>query len=178
MEKNQITYSKAFKLKEPIAINVINSLYCYDQVRFFVELIPDLIQKYYNSKLAAKDLSNLGWIIRAMTNFIDSAEMTALLQKYSNSGFVQMRPDTPLINSLDVANRSEILSDQMLDWLNSLPADQQRKMYSMEEMKDFFLSKLFFNEFLKWIDLVVTHNNITFVELLDAYYRWFPIRPR
>lgn len=178
MEKNQITYPKIFKLKEQIAINVINSLYCYDQVKFFVELIPDLIQKNCNSELAPKDLSNLGWIITTMTNFIDSTEMTALLQKYRNSDCMKMKPDTPLIDSIDVANRSEVLSDHMLDWLNTLPADQQRKMYSMEEMKDFFISEFFFNEFLKWLDLVVTDNNITFVELLDAYYRWFPIRSR
>ncbi|CAM4273233.1 hypothetical protein SAMN06265348_109306 [Pedobacter westerhofensis] len=178
MEKNQITYPKTFKLKEPIAINVINSLYCYDQVKFFVELIPDLIQKHCNSALASKDLNNVGWIIKTMINFIDSTEMTALLQKYRNSDCAQMKPDTPLIDSFDVANRSEILSDQMLDWLNSLPADQQRKMYPMSEMKEFFISEFFFNEFLKWLDLVVTDNNIIFVELLDAYYSWFPIRPR
>jgi hypothetical protein len=148
------------------------------RLSFFIELIPDLIQKNCNSKLAPKDLTNLGWLIRAMTSFIDSIEMTALLQKYSNGDCVQMKPDTPLINSVNVANRSEVLSDQMLDWLNSLPANQQRKMYSMEEMKDFFISEFFFNEFLKWLDLVVTDNNITFVELLDAYYSWFPIRPR
>jgi len=178
MEKSQITPSKTFKLRQQTAINVIDSLYYYDQVKFFIELIPDLIQKNCNSKLAPKDLTNLGWLIRAMTSFIDSIEMTALLQKYSNSDCVQMKPDTPLINSVNVANRSEVLSDQMLDWLISLPANQQRKMYSMEEMKDFFISEFFFNEFLKWLDLVVTDNNTTFVELLDAYYSWFPIRPR
>lgn len=173
-----MTYPKIFKLKEQIAIHVFNSLYCYDQVKFFVELIPDLIENNNHTKLAPKDLSNFSWLIKVMANFIDSTEMTALLRKYSKIDCVQMKPAISLINSIDVTNRAEILSDQMLDWLNNLPAYQQRKMYLMKEMKDFFISEFFFNEFIKWLDLVVTDNNINFVELLDAYYSWFPIRPR
>jgi hypothetical protein len=178
MKKNQKTYPKTFKLKEQIAIHVINSLYCYDQVKFFVELIPDLIENNSHTKLAPKDLSNFSWLIKVMANFIDSTEMTALLRKYSKIGCVHVKSDIPLLDSREVVNRPEILSDQMLEWLNNLPIHKQRKIYLMEDMKDFFMSEFFFNEFIKWLNLVVTDDNITFVELLDAYYSWFPIRLR
>lgn len=171
-------YSKTFKLKEQISINLIDSPYRYNQVKFLVGLIPDLIQKNDYSKLNHKDLSNIGWLIKVMTKFIDSSEMSVLLQKFSQIGYIQMEPNVRALNTKDIKTRSEILSDQMLEWLNNLPAYKQREIYSVEDMRDFFISEFFFNEFIKWLDLVVTDNNITFVELLDAYYSWFPIRPR
>ena len=74
-----------------------------------------------------------------------------------------------------LSNKSRL---QMLEWLNNLPAYKQMEIYSVEDMRDFFISEFFFNEFMRWLDLVVTDDNITFVELLDAYYSWFPISPR
>ena len=178
MDKSQLKVLKTFKLKQQTAIDVFDSLYNYEDVKFFVELIPDLILAHNYSKLNQKDLANLGWLVTTMTRLIDSAEMTALLQKLSYTTCVKMKPDIPIISAINTANRLELLSDQMLNWLNSSPAHRKRKIYTMEEMKDFFISSFFFNEFKKWLDQVITNRNITLVELLDAYYSWFPCMPR
>ncbi|WP_158795888.1 hypothetical protein [Pedobacter sp. L105] len=178
MEKSQIKILKTFKLKQQTAIDVFDSFYSYEDVKFFVELIPDLMLKNNYSNINQKDHANLGWLIKNMTRLIDSDEMTELLQKFSNTESVKMKPDIPLINNIGIANRLEIFSDQMLEWLNCLPAHQKRKIYTMEEMKDFFISVFFFNEFIKWLDQVITDKDTTLVELLDSYYSWFPSMPR
>jgi|GEM_PF-2677620 len=178
MEKSQTKVLKTFKLKQQTALDVFHSFYNYEDVKFFVELIPDLIQKNHYTKLNQKDRANLGWLIKNMTRLIDSDEMTELLKKFSYTECLRMKPDIPLINSINIANRSELFSDQMLEWLNSLPAHQKRIIYTMEEMNDFFISAFFFNEFIKWLDLVITDKDTSLVELLDAYYSWFPCKPR
>ena len=178
MEKSQPKVLKTFKLKQQTAIDVFDSLYNYEDVKFFVELIPDLILAHNYSKLNQKDLANLGWLVKIMTRLIDSDEMTALLQKFSYTTCVKMKPDIPIISGINTANRLELLSDQMLEWLNSLPSHQKRKIYTRKEMKDFFISAFFFNEFIKWLDQVITDKDITLVDLLDAYYSWFPCKPR
>lgn len=178
MEKSQTKALKTFKLKQQTALDVFHSFYNYEDVKFFVELIPDLIQKNHYTKLSQKDHANLGWLIKNMTRLIDSDEMTELLEKFSNKECVRLKPDTSLFNNINMTNRPELFSDQMLEWLNSLPAHQRRKIYTTEEMKDFFISALFFNEFIKWLDQVITDNDTTLVELLDAYYSWFPCKPR
>jgi len=178
MEKSQTKALKTFKLKQQTAIDVFHSFYNYEDVKFFVELIPDLILKHNYSKLHQKYHANLGWLITTMTRLIDSDEMTELLQKFSYTECVRLKPDISLINNINITNRSELFSDQMLEWLNSLPAHQRKKIYTMEEMNNFFISAVFFNEFIKWLDQIITDKDTTLVELLDAYYSWFPCKPR
>lgn len=173
-----MTVLKTFKLKQQTAIEVLDSCYNYEDIKFFVELIPDLILRNNYSRLNQKDHANLRWVIKTMARLIDSAEMTLLLQKFSQTQCVEMKPETSLIKAINISNRPEIISDQMLEWLNSTPTHQKKEVYAMEEMKDFFISELFFNEFIKWLNQVITDKNITLVELLDAYYKWFPYKPR
>lgn len=173
-----MTVLKTFKLKQQTAIEVLDSCYNYEDIKFFIELIPELILGNNYSILNQKDHANLGWLIKTVARLIDSAEMTSWLQKFSQTECVKMNPDPPLIETINISNRPEIISDQMLEWLNSAPAHQKREVYAMEDMKDFFISELFFNEFIKWLDQVITDKNITLVELLDAYYKWFPYKPR
>ena len=178
MEKSQTKVLKTFKLKQQTAIDVFHSFYNYEDVKFFVELIPDLIQKNHHTKLNQKDHTNLGWLIKAMTRLIDSDEMTELLEKFIYKECVRMKPDIPMINNINTANRLEFLSDQMLEWLNSSSIHKKKKIYAMEEMNDFFISAVFFSDSIKWLDQVITDKDTTLVELLDAYYSWFPLKPR
>lgn len=178
MKKRQTLVQLTFKLTPHTAIDVFDSSFKYEDVKFFIELIPDLILRNNYSELNQKDFLNLEWLIKTMTTLIDSAKMTDLLQKFNLTKYIIIEPDNPIINTVNIANRSEILSDQMLDWLNSSSAHRKRKIYTIDEMRDFFISEFFFNEFLKWLEQIVTNKNITLVELLVAYYNWFPYKPR
>ena len=113
-----------------------------------------------------------------MTKLIDSSEMTALLNKFRYVTSVRLQPNTPLINAVDIDYRSKILLAELLTWTNNLPKERKRKLDAITAMKELFLSAFFFNEFIKWLDYVMVKDKITLVELLDAYYSWFPFRPQ
>jgi len=74
--------------------------------------------------------------------------------------------------------RSEILSNEMLNWVNALPYATRRKMGFVPSMEEFFTSEFFFKEFIKWVQQLNLTILTTVVEILDAYYCWFPILPQ
>lgn len=174
MKKNQITIEKKFRLKVQTAIDVINSLYSYDHVKFFVELIPDLVLNNDWPNLNKQNAENLGLLIKIMTKLIDSREMTEMLKSFSQLDVIKQKPSVPLLEKIDIAYRSTVLSEQMLNWLNNLAPEKKRSMKPLQAMNEFFYSEIFFNEFLDWLNLINLSKKTTLVELLDAYYNWFP----
>ena len=95
-----MTVLKTIRLKQQTAIEVLDSCYNYEDIKFFVEMIPDLILRNNYSALNQKDHANLGWLIKTMARLIGSAEMTSLLQKFNQAKCVKMKPETSLIKAI------------------------------------------------------------------------------
>jgi len=177
MEKPLVKPQTSFRLRERTAIDVINSMYSYEQVKFFLDLVPALILKNDCRQLTPTELNHLVQVVDLISKLIVSKELSLLLKKIKSQPTVLTQPKRSLKSKVNVHERAEILSNEMLIWANALPVNKRRRIGSVSTMDVFFTSAFFFKEFIKWLQRLHIRDSMTLVELLDAYYKWFPIKP-
>ncbi|SEA10425.1 hypothetical protein SAMN05443550_1023 [Pedobacter hartonius] len=169
----------SFRLTEHLAIELINSDYTYNQLKFFMNLLPALTFKNNLQFLDQRELQLLAEFVKIISGLIDSKELSLLMDKFCSQPILKITSKKKsVIQKVDFKKRSEILSNEMLNWVNALPYAKRRKMGSVPSMEEFFTSEFFFKEFIKWMQQINLTTSSTLVEILDAYYRWFPIMPR
>jgi hypothetical protein len=179
MDKSIKMSETSFRLNEHSAIELINSVYTYKQLKFFMDLLPALTIKNNIQSLDKAELQLLAQLVSILSSLIDSTELSYLLIKFSSQQTIKIpSKKRSFRKKIDIKRRGEILSNQMLQWISALPSETRGSMGSIPSMEEFFTSEIFLKEFIKWVRLLNLKTDTTLVEILDAYYCWFPVMPQ
>jgi hypothetical protein len=90
----------------------------------------------------------LAEFVKIISDLIDSRELSLLLDKFCSQPIFKVTfKKRSVRQKVDFKRRSEILSNEMLNWVNALPYATKRKMGSVPSMEEFFTSEFFFKEF-------------------------------
>jgi hypothetical protein len=169
----------SFRLTEHLAIELINSDYTYNQLKFFMNVLPALTFKNDLQFFDQRELQLLAEFVKILSGLIDSRELSLLLDKFCSQPILKKTSNKRSVKQkIDIDKRSETLSNEMLMWVNTLPSETRKKMGSIPSMEEFFTSDFFFKEFIKWVAQLNLTPSTSLIGLLDAYYCWFPIMPQ